>query len=401
MKLIDVYPEIKAPANVKSFLRKLEFELKRYEVDAKPVAGGSYAKGTYLNDTDVDVFVVFDRKYVDKDISKILSKVLSTFKPVTVHGSRDYFHVSHFEIVPVLKIEKPEEAKNITDVSPLHVDWVSKHINNLHDDVRLAKLFCKSAGVYGAESHIMGFSGYIIELLVIHYDSFDKFVKSVSNWKPKVFIDPEHYYKDIGHALKKLNEAKVHSPLIVIDPVQSDRNASASVSIESFCKLVLHSKKYLAEPDKKFFRHHKTDIKDLAKLSKSRGTSLYVVEIVPLEGNDDVVGAKVLKSFEYIGNQLALNDFRIFNSGWNFDFFFFELYEDKLPEFRKHFGPLVWVEGENMKKFLDKYPVVDVEDNRLVVFVPRKFVNAKVLIEKLLRDDEVRLRLRGARCLRK
>ena len=35
-----------------------------------------------------------------------------------------------FEIIPILDIRKSEQAKNITDVSPLHAIWVKKHLND-------------------------------------------------------------------------------------------------------------------------------------------------------------------------------------------------------------------------------------------------------------------------------
>ncbi len=401
MKLKDVYEEIAEPEGVEKFIKQLETELKRFEIDAEVMAGGSYAKGDYLNDPDIDIFVIFDQKYKDKNLSKLLEKTLSKFKPELVHGSRDYFHIGQFEIVPVLKIEKAEDAVNITDVSPLHVNWVNKHIKNMHDDIRLAKLFFKSAGVYGAESHVMGFSGYILELLTINYGGFDNLIKAISLWKPKVFVDPEQHYKDLNHANKTLSSAKRQSPLIVIDPVQPDRNASASVSTESFSNIILAANRYVLNPDTKFFRHHETTVKELSKNSKNRGTKLYIVEVLPLEGKTDISGSKLLKAFNYIKKQLRLNDFRIFSSGWSFNFLYFELYEDVLPKKRKHYGPLAWVQGSNMHKFLSKYEKINVEEDRLVVYIDRKFIKAKQFFEDVLAHEEVRLRVRGAKCLKK
>ena len=69
-------------------------------------------------------------KYAKKDLSKILGKILSSLNPEIVHGSRDYFSVKKsvsFEIIPVLNINKAEQAENIMDMSPLHVDWVIKN----------------------------------------------------------------------------------------------------------------------------------------------------------------------------------------------------------------------------------------------------------------------------------
>ena len=114
---------------VKKFLEKLNKNLK----NAKAAAGGSYAKNTWLEGNyDIDVFVKFNYELRKGDISKILEKVLKkSFKRVVkIHGSRDYFHIKigkHlFEIVPVLDIKKAGQALNVTDVSPLHIDYVKK-----------------------------------------------------------------------------------------------------------------------------------------------------------------------------------------------------------------------------------------------------------------------------------
>src|SRR3989344_4081068 len=91
----------------------------------KAILGGSGAKGTWLRTFDADIFVLFDyKKYKDKSdkLSDILEKILRQ------HGSRDYFQIKQgdftFEIVPIHKIRKAEQAKNITDESPLHSKWV-------------------------------------------------------------------------------------------------------------------------------------------------------------------------------------------------------------------------------------------------------------------------------------
>ena len=148
--------------DVQPFLNKVNAELKSNKLNAEAVLGGSLAKDTYLQDTDVDIFVKFNLAYKNKDISQLLEKALKKFKPIKVHGSRDYFHIKEYELVPVLDCKDSSEIMNVTDVSPLHVNWIKKHIKNKADEIRLVKQFCKANGVYGAESNINGFSGYIL-----------------------------------------------------------------------------------------------------------------------------------------------------------------------------------------------------------------------------------------------
>src|SRR3989338_8070005 len=155
-----------------SFLKSLNAALGK---DGTALLGGSGAKGTWLSGShDMDVFVAFDyKKYADhsSELSGLLEKGLKKAFPKTgidrLHGIRDYFQLSYqslmFEIVPILKINKAEEARNITDISPLHSAWVNKHAAKVKDDIRLLKQFCKANNMYGAESYIGGFSGYVLE----------------------------------------------------------------------------------------------------------------------------------------------------------------------------------------------------------------------------------------------
>ena len=160
-----------------SIINKINKSIK----DAKAVLGGSGAKGTWLKTFDADIFVKFNyNKFKDKSdkLSDNLEKFLKkNFKITRLHGSRDYFQIRGgkftFEIVPILDIKKSEQAKNITDVSPLHSNFVLKH-KKLIDEMRLTKQFFKAADAYGAESYIRGFSGYVCEILTAYYGSFLK-----------------------------------------------------------------------------------------------------------------------------------------------------------------------------------------------------------------------------------
>ena len=127
----DGKEELELKNKVNDFINNINIK------DAKVVLGGSGAKGTWLkNQVDADIFVKFDsKKYKNKDLSKILLKALKKkFKKIElIHGSRDYFNINYnnfiFEIIPVLDIKKASEAKNITDISPLHALWIRKNSN--------------------------------------------------------------------------------------------------------------------------------------------------------------------------------------------------------------------------------------------------------------------------------
>lgn len=155
MKFLDeireeLRPNDLALKEVGLFIEKINSLLKKSKIDAKCVRGGSTAKGTFLKgDHDVDLFVIFDSSYKGKDISDMVEESIKTLNPEKVHGSRDYFHINKdnmtYEIVPVLEVKNPDDIENVTDMSPHHVAWVNKRLNdNLRDDIRLAKKFCKA-----------------------------------------------------------------------------------------------------------------------------------------------------------------------------------------------------------------------------------------------------------------
>ena len=310
---------------------------------AKAKLGGSGAKGTWLAGThDIDIYVCFDyNAYKNKSdqLSDILQKRLKKcFKKLErLHGSRDYFQIKEdgftVEIVPILKIANARQAKNITDVSQLHANYVKRNTNEkLRNDIRKAKAFCKAAGVYGAESYIQGFSGYLAELLVIHYGSFGKLAKAAAKWKENKEIGSK---KDVA----RLNPSKKTSPLIVIDPVDSTRNAAAALSKEKFEQLTSACKRYMKRHSEKFFVIPVFSISDIRK----KHNAVLAVQVHP--GKRDVIGAELRKKFEQIAHQLRYHDFLIRKSGWHWDeksrkaYFYFQLKENVLPAMRMIRGP--------------------------------------------------------------
>ena len=106
----------------REFILGLKKDLEKKKILASVFVGGSLAKKTLVKKKvlDVDIFVRFDKKYDSNKISGILAKVLGS-KIKKIHGSRDYFQIKEgeivLEIIPVMKVSKPDNAFNITDLS--------------------------------------------------------------------------------------------------------------------------------------------------------------------------------------------------------------------------------------------------------------------------------------------
>ena len=293
---------------IKTFLQEISKnilrKIKEKRIKADVFVGGSYAKDTLIQKDkyDVDIFVRFDKSFDERKVSETLQKLLpKTAK--RIHGSRDYFLLKHenieFEVIPVLRIKKPEEAKNITDLSYFHVNYVRKKIAKnpkLSNEIKLAKAFLHFQGCYGAESYINGFSGYSLELLVIHYKSFINFIKNIAKSDgKKIIIDSEKFYKNKETILREINEAKLSSPIILIDPTFKERNAVAALSEDTFNKFRQSCIDFLKKPSLKFFE--KKD--NVGLLVKKYKHNLIRLCISTERQAGDIAGTKLKKFFGF------------------------------------------------------------------------------------------------------
>ncbi|MBT7903263.1 hypothetical protein HN587_05350 [Candidatus Woesearchaeota archaeon] len=387
--------EKKILKEVNEFITKINYELKKNNLKAVAVLGGSIAKGTNLKgDHDCDIFVKFDVSYKNYDISSLLLRALRPFRPNPVHGSRDYFQIMKtycYEIVPVLDISIPEDAVNVTDMSPMHVTWVANRAGYTKD-IRLAKMFCKSQKVYGAESYIQGFSGHVLDILTIHYKGFVNLLKASLGWSTKEVVDAENYFKGKPYlALKELNISKLDSPLVVIDPVLKDRNAAAALSLEKFELFRQAAKNFLTTPSKSFFKLTPITIPGLKK--DAGKNSLVILESKPLEGKSDVVGAKLLKVFTSIKNQVKFNDFELIDCGWEWNktdpaLFWFVFPPADISSSTTRIGPPL-SETFHVEDFKRKHAKTFEENGRICADVKRDFKNPISFIRNVVKTDEL------------
>ena len=399
--LSEVLEEIKPDKDYeKNIFEKIDSIIKKInksQKNIKAVLGGSGAKGTWLKTFDADIFVLFNyKKYMGKNdkLSEILEKILKkNFKSLArIHGSRDYFQIKNgnftFEIVPILEIKNAKDAVNITDVSPLHARWVKKH-KKIVNDMKLTKQFCTANNIYGAESHVRGFSGYVCEILSVYYGSFLNLAKNAAKWNDKTVVDVEKYYKG-KDVFRIVNTSKLASPLIVIDPVQKDRNAAAAISIEKFELFKKRAAEFLKITSKEFFVKKNIN-EEFLKLK--HGKKLVKISCAPLEGKIDVVGSKIFKIFEFIKQKCKERDFNIIKSDWEFGrnescmYFLFE--DKKLPESETLQGPPVELKV-HVDNFRKMHRNTFVKSGKIFAREKRKFSAAEGLIKEICKSGFVK-----------
>ena len=332
--------------SLKDFLDRFEKKLKSLRINAEVFVGGSFAKNTIIkkDNYDVDIFVRFDKKYDNREISNLLAKALKGFRNITkVHGSRDYFKLKigptfFIELIPVKKIKTLKEAENITDLSYSHVKYINKKIGSgtksqassskqfaerksskILDEIRIAKAFCYANNCYGAESYIQGFSGYALELLIYYYRSFTRFANAVVKMTDeKVVVDIEKHYRNKQIALMDINSAKLDSPIILVDPTYKSRNALAALSDDTFGRFKSACKKFLKNPSIKSFEIEKIDLNKVKTDAKKKKYEFILIEAKTNKQAGDIAGSKLLKFYRHFSSEIE-DFFHVKKKGFNYN----------------------------------------------------------------------------------
>lgn len=377
---------------------KLHNEFHQQKIAAEVIVGGSTAKDTWLaGNYDIDFFVKFDKKH-EADSSVYLKKAVSkVFKRITVlQGSREYYQAKYknfnLEFVPVLAIDSPVDAKNSMDASVFHINYIKRQVEknpSLANQVRLFKAFAYSANVYGAETFIAGFSGYAIELLMTHYKTFWNMVNELNKAHPRIYIDLEHYYKTNQETEKALGEAKIRSPIILVDPVLKNRNAAAALNYNTFAKFLLAIRLFKRKPSAEFFKYKPAKLAELVKSSRKRGTILVYEKLKKPAEKEDVYFAKLNHTMEKISSRFKRAGLGVYNHGYleNPLVVYFEFETLKLSKFKKHVGPPVWLPDKYFDDFIKKWKTVYISDTNLAVDLQREYTDIAKYASKILKGE--------------
>jgi tRNA nucleotidyltransferase (CCA-adding enzyme) len=283
------------------------------------------------------------------------------------------------------------------DRTPHHNTYI---LNNLapplSSEVRLLKQFCKSIGVYGSDLRTEGFSGYLSELLIIRSGSFLNLLRQAGNWEAgRVFIDLERHHKDRRPDVARKYPSQ---PLIVIDPVDRNRNVAAALSPANFEKFKESAKAFLRGPSGKYFRPGKAvNVKSLSKTLKQRKTKVVSIVFKRPDVVDDVIYPQMRRSARRLKSMLEDADFRVIGQDvWCDDrecVIFMELEVWNLPKIKKLTGPPTFSK-KHSDEFTKKYTGrgrIWVEGNNLVTEISREHTDAVKFITKSLKAGKGRL----------
>jgi tRNA nucleotidyltransferase (CCA-adding enzyme) len=262
--------------------------------------GGSYAKGTWLSgEVDLDIFVKL-RKDIDEKTFESIGKTigfdsLKKFKPYVRYSEHPYVEaeIEHTRVnaVPCYDVEIGN-WKSAADRSSFHTKFILQSLDqSKKDEVRLLKKFLIGVGIYGAEIAKEGFGGYVAEVLVHHYGSFLGVLQAASNFVP---------HQVIGSPTKKFD-----TPLIIIDPIDSNRNLGTAISAESAGIFILASRTFLKKPSLLFFKSK------LKKSSKKNLENVIIVKFNYKKRSPDIIWGQIKRATTAVAGQLELAGFEV------------------------------------------------------------------------------------------
>ena len=385
--------------------QKVAASAKKRGIEAKVRVEGSVAKDTWLREEpDLDVFMCLPptvtRKQLSEDSLDIAREATKGSRQVERFAEHPYLeaYVDGFRvnIVPCYSIKRGKWL-SATDRTPFHTNYMRKMLNRtLREEVRLLKKFMQCVDVYGAEIKIGGFSGYLCELLTLHYKSFVQTLHAFANCTTSIVIDLENYYEDRERDLRLL----FTEPLVVIDPVDKGRNVASAVQPQKIHTFVGAARAFLNSPSAKFFfrpERKALAVKALEKKLGQRGSAIVFLTFKAIEAVPDVLWGQYYRTQRSLRKLFEISDFRVLrDAAWTdeekLSALVFELEQRTIPKVKRHVGPPLERKtecGDFLAKYVDNIDVVSgpyIENGRWVVELPRKIVDAVDLLREKLKD---------------
>ena len=393
-------------------------------IDAKANAVGSVAKNTWLRGkSDIDIFISFP---IDTDMDYLKEKGLDIAYKTNeaLDGNPSEHYASHpyltcdidgfeVDIVPCYAIGEGQSIISAVDRTILHTKYIQRHLRKeQEDEVLLLKKFMDAVGTYGSEFKTGGFAGYLCELLILKYGTFEATLRTAQNWKRHTVIDLE----DFGTAGNPLFK---NDPLVFIDPTDKNRNVGAALRMERYVDFIVASRNFLdiaddndlneEEKQEKIIEFFKPLEKEhlfgksneeianyIMESFKDRETQTLVIKFPIPEMSADALHPQLLKTVSSICEKIEMEEFSVFKYDYwtdeeRFVIFTIELNVFKQGKYYIHKGPKVWPKkacGNFKKKWQDAlYPL----DEFMVLTREREFKTAKEFIVHMLNMENIHI----------
>jgi tRNA nucleotidyltransferase (CCA-adding enzyme) len=374
-------------AIVEQVIKLIQKEVSAYPQITGIEIVGSFAKATWLPDkADVDVFIKFQTNVSEKEFSDIGKKIgfaaLKDFGPYVRYAQHPFVEAeirgTKVNLVPCYDVQEGG-WRSAADRSPFHTRFMIKSLSaQMKNEVRILKSFLKANDIYGAEIAKQGFSGYVAEVLVLNFGSFIGVIRAIAELKQGQVI---------GKATKKFE-----TPIVIIDPIDSNRNLGAAISTENVAKFVLLSRAFLKKPSISFFRAKKKSRKKLHNLSKS----VLVLSFRYKQRSPDIIWGQLKRAASSIATQIEQEGFSVLRksvmiSENNNASLLFLLHSVKLDQNNVRIGPAFYTD-EHVKKFIlsNKRKSITMwinEEGRVCSIQKRSQTDAVLFLKGLIRTS--------------
>ncbi len=369
---------------------------------------GSFARDTWLSgEADLDIFASFPptmdrREWTEKVLPEIRKGIRA--KTIDRYAEHPYleFHTEgvRVNVVPCYSVEKGQ-WKSATDRTPYHTEYMKEHLTKeMRLEARLLKRFMKGIRSYGAEIRVGGFSGMLVETLILLYGSFLETIAQVSKWKPVIFLDIE---KPIVSQDSRAREFGYI--LVVIDPVDPKRNLAAAVREDKLWGFVASSRQLEKNPGIWYFFPPKSKPKTKAqfyKLLERQDRDVLAISFEHPRIVPDVLWGQLLKIEKSITEVMTRQDFHpVRSTVWSDEArssaILVELDTSILPEVQLREGPPV-SKMDDSQGFIDRHlnasdtvrgPWIEVD--RWAVDKKRRILSVNQLITVALKDSRLGL----------
>ena len=277
----------------------------------RALVAGSAARGTFLNDRlDIDLFLLFPPDFPRAALESAglsLGRALLE-RPIQKYAEHPYLRGEYagftVEAVPGYAVTDPSRPLSAVDRTPFHQAYLASHETpGLVDQVRLTKQFLRGLGIYGSDARTGGFSGYLVELLVVRFGSFRSLLQAARGWRiPVRLVSTEgaapRVPEDVG--------------LVLDDPVDPNRNVATALSRRNLALFILAAGRYLTDPSPAAFElpgEEELSLSDGRSAIAERGTHVTVLTLAKPDLVDDILYPQLRKAERSIRDEAVRLDF--------------------------------------------------------------------------------------------
>ena len=385
--------------------REVEEVLASSGIQVKVSPQGSFARGTWIShEADLDIFTRFppamEREEWAEKVLPTMRKHFSRYRVIERYAEHPFleFRVNgvRVNIVPSYDVKKGE-WKSATDRTPYHTEFMQTHLTpELRREARLLKKFAKGVGTYGAELKIGGFSGMLIDTLVVYYQSFMETIRRASSWNKGTLLE---IGKPEGTVSPRGKDPVVD--LVFIDPVDPNRNLAAAVRPDKLWSFVGAGRQFLRDPGEWYFfppEFKPRTRQQFAKRIDDLDHELLAISFKHAVLVPDVLWGQLMKLERSLIDMIAREEFSLYRSAlWSDETkesaILVEADRTVLPKVRLQKGPPVSKREDSMS-FLEKHLRARdtvrgpwIEGDRWIVERKRGILSITDLVKGALREE--------------